>query len=125
MALFTNVHTTDEDVSTTDVTEAHRKNLETRGHRGLRATAAAVIMAITTMMVVLAPAAMAVPLVGTGGAAAGTSPAEPVIRTITRSVPVGVPYVAALAIGVLAFGSAWLLATYAAGHRAHRQAVTV
>lgn len=97
-------------------------NIQPARVRGLVATAVAVMVAVLTA---LAPAASATPLEGTGGSTTGTSALEPnvVVRTVTETVTVGVPYLAAVAIGLLTFAAAWLLATYVTSHRIHRSAM--
>lgn len=102
--------------------------------RIIETTRRRIVVVVSCLLTALAtaPAAVAVPVAGTGahgpGAARtgdwdsliGTSPGEPleVVRTVTETVSVGVPYLAAVAIGLLAFATAWILATYVANHRA-------
>lgn len=77
-------------------------------------------------LVMAVPAAIAIPIEGTGGPAPAPLPAAPLedpVRVVTETVSVGVPYLAAIAIGLLAFAAAWALATWAAGHRGHRSAM--
>lgn len=88
--------------------------------RGRCASAVAVMMVALTVLAVLAPAAGAIPIEGTGGAAPDASGVKTieVVRIVTETV--GVPYLTTVAIGLLAFAAAWLLATYTADHRVHR-----
>lgn len=92
----------------------------------LVAAAAAVASCLVAALATV-PAALAVPIAGTGGTGSdgnglvATSPGEPieVVRTVTETVGVGVPYLTAVAIGLLAFAAAWILATFVASHRTH------
>lgn len=82
-----------------------------------------------------APAAFARPVAGPDGGASRdatatgdwndmvpVSPEEPVevVRTVIETVGVGVPHLAAVAIGLMAFAVAWVLATLVASRRTHR-----
>lgn len=87
-----------------------------------RASLTALVMTIATSLVALAPAALAGPIEGTGGAVPAPRGTAPVVRTVTETVAVGVPWLTVMAIGVLAFSAAWVLATLVAGHRVHRTA---